>query len=558
MNSIRNRFQPSTHAPGWQALVVIGGVVVAVATAWFIFGDSILGSGEEGTARYREAVVGPPERVNPLFAHLNDTDRDLTALVFSGLTRLGVDGEVLPDLAESWDISPSRRSVTFTLRPGIVWHTGSPLTAADVVFTYNLLGDPKLQGDPDQAPLWRQVNCTDPDELTVICDLPAPFAPFLAFTTMGILPRHILEGSDAASLFDSTFNQNPIGTGPYRLAELDESHAILKANAGFHLGAPSIEEVEFKFYADSASAASAIVRGDADGLLLEPSTSRAEAEELTSRPGVKVYSANRTAYTILYLNNSEPPLNDKAVREAVAESIDMDGIINDILGSAATAATSPMVPGSWAFNPDIERYDHDPKAARRTLDEAGWTMPEGANVRQKGDVELRISLAIDQDPIRGAVAEPIAEQLGEAGIAVTLVHEDSATLVNDYLIPRQYQAAIFGWDTGPDPDPYPGWHSSQASDNGRNIAAYRNEDADRLLEQARRTSDLNERQALYYTFQQVFHDDVPSIVLYYPVFTYVVSDKVKGVELGTLFNTGSRFRNVHEWTLQESPAIGEG
>jgi peptide/nickel transport system substrate-binding protein len=78
------------------------------------------------------------------------------------------------------------------------------------------------------------------------------------------------------------------------------------------------------------------------------------------------------------------------------------------------------------------------------------------------------------------------------------------------------------------------------------------------MEQARRTSDLDERQALYYTFQEIFHDDVPSIVLYYPVFTYIVSDKVKGIEMGTLFNTGSRFRNIHEWTLQESLAIGEG
>lgn len=558
MNSIRKRFQPSTHAPGWQILAAIAAIVIAVAVAWFTLGSSITGSGESGPPHYREAIVGAPDRINPLFAYLNDTDRDLATLIFSGLTRLGLDGEVLPDLAESWEISPNGRSVTFTLRPGIVWHTGSPVTAADVVFTFNLLADPALQGDPDQAPLWRQVRCTDPDEFTVICDLPAPFAPFLAFTTIGILPKHILEGTDAASLFDNAFNQNPIGTGPYRLAQLDETRAVLKANGSYHLGAPGIDEIEFEFYPDSAGAASAIVRGDADGLLLEPSTARAEADELTSRSGMKVYGANRTAYTLLYLNNAEPPLSDPDVRAAVAGSIDMDGIINDILGSSATAATSPMVPGTWAFNPEIERYDHDPGDARSRLDDAGWELPEGSDVRQKGDVELRISLATDQDPVRGAIAERIAGQLAESGIAATVVREDSSNLVKDFLIPRQYQAAIFGWDPGPDPDPYPAWHSSQATDNGRNIAAYRNEDADRIMEQARRTSDLDKRQALYYTFQQIFHDDVPSIILYYPVFTYIVSDKVKGIEMGTLFNTGSRFRNVHEWSLQDSPAIGGG
>lgn len=558
MSSIKNRFQPSTHAPGWQLLVAIAGIVIAIAVVWFTLGGSLAGSDEEGPPRYREAVVGAPARINPLFAHLSDTDYDLASLVFSGLTRLGVGGEVLPDLAESWEISPDGRSITFHLRQGVVWHTGSPFTAADVVFTYNLLGNPALQGDPDAAPLWRQVKCSNPDDLTVICNLPAPFAPFLAFTTVGIIPKHIVEGTDAVSLFDSSFNRNPIGTGPYRLVSLDNNHAVLKAESRYHLGPPGIDEIEFKFYPDTAAAASAVIRGDADGMLLEPAAAPAEAAELSSQSGFKIYSANRAAYNILYLNNSEPPLNEQAVRAAVAESIDLDAIIENLFGGSALAASSPMVPGTWAFNPDVEPYDHDPADARSILEDAGWELSSDGRVRQKGDFELRISLVTDEDPFRGAVADLVAEQLAEAGIAATVVREDASDLVSEHLLPRQYQAAIFGWDTGPDPDPYPAWHSSQAGENGRNIAAYKNEEADRLMEQARRTSDLDQRQALYYTFQQIFHDDVPSIVLYHPVFTYVVSDKVSGIELGTLFHASSRFRNVHEWTLDGAGAIGEG
>ncbi len=455
MSSIRNRFQPSTHAPGWQILVAITAIVIVITVTWFAIGGPLAGSDENGQPRYREAVVGSPDRINPLFAYLNDTDRDLSTLVFSGLTRLGLDGEVLPDLAESWEIRPDGRSVTFKLRQGILWHTGSPLTSADVVFTYNLLGDPSLQGDPGQAALWRQIKCGNPDELTVICDLPAPFAPFLTFATVGIIPKHILEGTDAVSLFDSSFNRNPIGTGPYRLTQIDESHAVLKAEDTYHLGAPGIDEIEFKFYPDAASAASAVIRGEADGLLLEQSMAQPEANELTSRSGVKVYTANSTAYNILYLNNSEPPLNDQAVRTAVAASIDLDAIIGDILAGAATAATSPMVPGTWAFNPEIEPYEHDPGEARSILEDAGWHLSDDGRVRQKGNIELRISLLTDEDPLRGALADEIASQLAEAGIAATVVREDSSDLVANHLLPRQYQAAIFGWDTGPDPDPYP-------------------------------------------------------------------------------------------------------
>ena len=558
MNSIRRRFQPSVHAPGWQLLAAIGVIVAIVAVAWFAVGSSLTGSGEDAPKGYREAVVGAPSRINPLFAYMNDTDRDLSALIFSGLTRLSQDGEVLPDLAESWQTSADGRSVTFTLRQGIVWHTGAPFTASDVIFTYNLLADRNLEADPDQAPLWRQVHCNDPNELTVICDLPSSFAPFLAFTTIGIVPRHILEGTDAKSLSDNPFNQNPIGTGPYRLAQLDETRAVLKANTSYHLGSPGVAEIEIGFYPDSPSAAAGVISGDTDGLLLDPATARPETEELSSTQGLKVYSVNRTAYTVLYLNNTAAPLNEKPVRKAIAGAIDLESLIGEVLGGAATAASSPMVPGTWAFNPETRPYEHDEGAARDLLEEAGWKMPDDGDVRQKGDVELRISLVTDQDPIRGALADGIAGQLSNIGIATTVVREDSTDLVKDYLIPRQYQAAIFGWDPGPDPDPYPAWHSSQATDNGRNIAGYQSDDADRLMEQARRTFDLNERQSLYYTFQQVFHDDVPSIVLYYPVYTYFASEDVKGIELGTLFNTGSRFRNVNEWRLEDAPSIGEG
>jgi len=122
-------------------------------------------------------------------------------------------------------------------------------------------------------------------------------------------------------------------------------------------------------------------------------------------------------------------------------------------------------------------------------------------------------------------------------------------------VPHQYQAAIFGWDPGADPDAYPAWHSSQVGPNGRNLAAYQNPDTDRLIEEARQTADLDKRQALYYTFQQKFFEDVPSVLIYYPVFTYFVAEGVQNVELGTLFQTSSRFANITEWTIGETPQL---
>ncbi len=162
----------------------------------------------------------------------------------------------------------------------------------------------------------------------------------------------------------------------------------------------------------------------------------------------------------------------------------------------------------------------------------------------------------DQDPLRGAIADAIAEQLLEVGIDVVVVREASNSLVTDFLIPREYQAAVFGWDPGADPDPYPAWHSSQAIGDGRNLAAYTSDEADAIMEAARQTTAVDNRRDLYAQFQELFLQDVPSVPLYYPVYTYFVSSRVDGVEPGLLFTPASRLTNVHEWTAARVPGLG--
>jgi peptide/nickel transport system substrate-binding protein len=169
---------------------------------------------------------------------------------------------------------------------------------------------------------------------------------------------------------------------------------------------------------------------------------------------------------------------------------------------------------------------------------------------------LRISLITDQDALRGAIADAISEQLAGAGIEATVSRQQSNDLVREYLIPRQYQAAIFGWDPGADPDPYPAWHSSQTINNGRNISGYASDDADQLLEEARRTNDIDARKELYAEFQELFVRDLPSIPLYVPLYSYFVRDTVSGVDPGVLFSPASRFRNVYEWTVSSPAEIG--
>ncbi len=545
--------------PQWPLLGALFLGVIAIAAFWFILADPLDSSQEEEVEqRYVEAVVGSPARVNPLFAPLNETDADLASLVFSGLTRLGPDGQVFPDLAESWEISEDGLNYSFKLRRDVSWHTGVAFTAEDVVFTYELLADPELPSDPRLGQLWHQVSCSAPDEFTLLCELTDPFAPFLSFTTIGLLPKHVLEGTTAATIADNPFNQAPAGTGPFRLAQLDQAKAILRANPTYYGERPAIDEIEILFYPDPSTAAAALSRSEVQGLLLGPDATQQDFDLLTSSEGLRAYTSNGTAYTVMFLNNLQPPFDDKTLREAVALSISIDDIISELLGGRAVRADSPMVPGTWAFNPQLEPRPHDPEAAATLLDKAGWKLTDDG-VRQKKGKEMRVSLMTDQDPLRIAIAQEIANQLAEVGIQVAVAPQGSSDL-REKLRRHQYQAAIFGWDPGadpdPDPDPYAVWHSSQVEPpNDRNIAGYQDTDADRVIEEARQTTDLDRRQTLYYTFQQKFFEDVPSVLLYNPVFTYFVAEEVQNIELGTLFQPSSRFASTVQWTVGESAEL---
>jgi peptide/nickel transport system substrate-binding protein len=523
--------------------------IVGLSALWYATRD---GSGPQAPAhggRYLEAVVGSPLRVNPLYTAFNDVDKDLAALVFSGLTRLGPDGTVLPDLAESWEVSADARVYTFHLRQGVTWHDGTAFTADDVIFTWSALSDPNFKGEPSLGQLWQQVKCAKQDDFTVVCELPQPFAPFLAHTTIGILPRHHLKGLSAEALFIAPFNEQPIGTGPFILRTLNSQMALLESNPSYHWTEAVIAEMELRFFSDYRSAASALQDGEVQGLFLSPEASPDILEQLEQDERLQRLASQRNSYTLLYLNTRMPPLDDSSVRQALLYALDREAIVAGRLDGRAQLADSPIVPGTWAYSDDVRSYQHDPEKALSLLAESGWRINSRGVLAKEGN-ELRLDLLTDDEPERIAIGQQIVEQLRAVGVDANLQSQAGSDLVHDFLLPRRFQAAIYGWDQGYDPDPYPAWHSSQAQERGFNLAGYADQSVDRILGEARQTSDVEERKALYREFQQIFADEVPSILLFYPVYNYFVDKEVRGISLGVLFEPASRFANVHQWYIE--------
>ena len=539
----------------WPLLSGLVLVILAFSAFWYGLNQA---SGPQAPAhggRYVEAVVGVPSNVNPLYAAFNDVDMDLTSLIFSGLTRLGPDGTVLPDLAAGWDVSADARSYTFRLRQDVTWHDGAAFNADDVIFTCQALRDPHFRGEPSLGLFWQQVSCTKLDDFTVRFELPQPLAPFPAYATVGILPKHKLEGLTAEGLFLSPFNEQPIGTGPFVLTYMDAQRAVLKSNPAYPGGEPFIADLELRFFPDYTTAAAAFQEHRVQGLLLGPEAPPADQALLDERDDLQHLVSRLSSYTLLFLNTRAPFLDDKVVRQAIIYALDRHAILADTVDGRADLAESPIVPGTWAYSDDIRKYAYDPQEAHSLLEKDGWK-PNSRGVLEKDGQELNLSLLTDPDAARTSIGQEIVRQLGEVGIHVTQETKGSTALVREFLLPRNFQMVLYPWDQGPDPDPYAAWHSSQVREQGFNLSGFADQRLDEVLSEARQTSDQERRRALYAEFQQIFAEEVPSVPLFYPLYHYYVRDDVKGITVGVLFEPSSRFASVDEWYIKTKRGPG--
>jgi peptide/nickel transport system substrate-binding protein len=539
----------------WQVVIILLGIALLgslLAYLTFTFATVIV-PGAGGT--YVEGLAGAPQYLNPILCQYNQVDRDICSLVFNGLTRLNERGEVVPDLAERWDISDDCLAYTFHLRRDVLWHDEVPFSSDDVVFTVEAMQSPGYRGTPYLAELWRSVEVVKVDSHTVKFTLQQPFAPFLHYTTVGILPAHLLGDVPAESLPNDPFNLHPIGTGLFKVEEVNTEHALLRANPLFYGPQPYLNKIEFRFYPNHEGVLSAYERGEVQGISRVLPEDLPRAVEASS--GLQLFSARLPGYTLLFLNLQRPELpffQDKRVRQALLYAIDRQELIDRVLQGQALVAHSPILPETWAYENGVARYEHDPERARNLLEEAGWHTPtpssgEGdESVREKAEVELTFTLLTDDDPLHAELGREIVHQWEAIGVKATLQTVGSG-LVSDYLVPREFDALLIDLELQGDPDPYPFWHSTQIGNGGQNYAGFDSYEADTLLQEARCTHDLGTRAELYRRFQEIFADEVPSLLLYYPIYTYAVDAKVKGVQLGPMGDPSDRFRNVTEWYI---------
>jgi peptide/nickel transport system substrate-binding protein len=547
----------------WQLiLLVIGGALIVGVVINQVRRS---GGGPTGPAvevgqvddwRYFEAVVGEPRFINPLLA-TTQPDRDLSALIFSGLTRLNPYGEPIPDLAERWEVSEDGLEYTFYLRRDVVWHDGAQFTARDVDFTMSLLRDPTFAGPGDLAAFWGTVETYVESDYTVRFVLTQPLAYFPEFLRIGILPEHLLQGTTGAGLPSREFNLTPVGTGPLKLESLTQEGRVAVAQltpAANHYDPArqvSFSEMELRFYANNQTAFGALQRGEVSAVA---GLSADQVETALAGDGMSVYSTLSPIYAAIIFNQQDaerlPFFQDDGIRRALTMGLDRYGMVESVLGSGAIVAESPVLPGNWAYNSAASMAAYDPEGAAALLDQEGWVIPDEGGTRAQEGVPVSFRLVVSDQPEFRQLGQMVVEQWAALGVEVQLDVMDAADMRSQRLLPRNFDAALveFGQGGIADPDPYPFWHQSQIED-GQNFSGLDDRDVSEAIEMARREQNGVRRTELYREFQQLFGDRGAAVLLYYPVYSYAVDCRVDGVQLAMLTTPSDRFRTIGDWHL---------
>ncbi len=497
---------------------------------------------------YTESIVGSPRFINPILAN-SDADHDLSTLIYSGLVRLGENGTIIPDLAESWDISADGKTYTVHLKPKIFFHDGEKLTASDVAFTVEKIGDPTLKSPLRVA--WDGVSATAIDDTTVLFTLQKPYAGFLSQLTLGILPEHIWKNIPIESWQMSKYNTEPIGSGPYKMDILTRNKIgipetyNLTSFKRFVLGKPFIENLIILCLLNKTDGYDAYRRDQIDGI---SGVDAKDTATLVNGSTTAITNPLPRVFGIFFNQNKNKAFSDPAVIRALNLAVDKTAITHAVFNDYANPLHGPL-PQSIDTSP--ADYETQKTLAIKTLDAAGWKLNSATGLREKTigkeKLVLTFSLSTANTPELESSARLIADMYATIGVHVDIKVFEIGTLNEHVIRGRDFQALLFGQIIRHDTDIYAFWHSSQKTDPGLNITGYTNKHVDSLLEQAIKETNLEKRAGLYTSITQELAKDAPVAFLYAPDFIYLVNNRIHHVVVPPITDTDDRFALVYRW-----------
>jgi len=495
-----------------------------------------------------EGVIGAPRFVNPVLA-ISQTDKDLSELIYAGLMTRDTNGSLIPELAQSYTISDDALTYTFTLKPHLIFHDGTPLTTDDVLFTIQKAIQPDIKS-PERAN-WEGVTIKKIDDTTITFSLEKPYAQFLQNTLLGILPEEHWGKLTADEFIFSKLNTEPIGSGPYKFTSAQHntsgipSSFTLERFTDYVRGTPYIKKFILNFYPGKEAIEEALSNNTITSM---SEVSPQSVKELTSHThSIALTATLPRIFAVFFNQNHNDTLSSKTIRTVLREVLNKEVLIKKVLSGYAQSIPSAIL--SEEHPTDKKVHIMTVQDARSKIESLGWKLSDDDEFYHKSDETLSLTLTTANTAELKEMATDIANTWTNIGVQVKVEVFEPGNLAQSVLRTRQYDALLFGEIVGTEQDPYAFWHSSQRNDPGLNIANYTNATVDSLLIKARKTVNSNERAAIYQEVASVINDDVPAIFLYAPKYIYITNKSVHGIHFAQSMEPHERFANVHLWHI---------
>lgn len=506
-----------------------------------------------------------PGIFHPLLAS-KTTDQDVNRILFPSLLQLNENGEAVPYLAKSYDVSDDGLVLTFHLQENAKWHDGTPVTAEDVAYTIECIIDPGFTGTAYNkvsailgADAYHKGEADSVEGIQVLDDhtiqftLTSTFAPALSnLASRNILPKHIWKDIPVADHQNHVeLMKAPIGCGPYKVVEYVEGQYVsMVANEDYWEGAPKTPNLVVKVVAVDSILAE-LNNGTVDVVSVRDLTSddKATLENL----GFDITSFANNIYRYIGVNLRRPIFQDKALREALYYAMDREGIVSSLLEGNGSVINSPFLPASWARE-DVSRMNirgYDVEKAKQILADAGYADTNGNGILEAPDgTELSFTYKIPTDSaLTEQVALVVQQNWKAIGVDVEIQSFEYSELAQIAIFNHDFDFYTLNCQFGDDPDIFAWWHSSAVHDEegvpSFNFDGYKSDVCDDLIMKARATNDQAERTELYNEAAKVINEDVPMLFLYCQNNSYAVPSGMEGFAPYT-FNV---VYNVNNWTI---------
>lgn len=501
-------------------------------------GDLVIGS------------TGSPTMFNGLYSS-DATSSDIEGFIFDSLVGSDLEFNPVTDnaMAEKVEESEDGLTYTVTLREGIKFHDGEPLTADDVVFTYNIPLSDDYDG-PRKSYFESLESVEKVDDLTIKFHLKKVDVQFpVVGLGFGILPEHILGDVPIADLGEHEFNtKNPIGSGPFKFEEWkDGQYVKVVAFDDFYLGRPHLDSITMKIVPDANAMMTQLQNRDIDFWAGIPGSDIDTVRDFVEASELKIEEGLALSYTFFGYNLRNDLFKDKNVRHALSHAIDREAIVEHIMNGNGEVAHVPESPLSWAYNPDVPKFEYDAEKAKQLLADAGWVAGSDG-ILEKDGKKFSFEVKTNQgNKIREDIVVLIQEQLKELGIEAKPQVVEFSSLIAD-IDPGvwNFDAIVLGWSLGTDPDPSGIFHTKEI-EQGLNFIGYSNPELDTLMDQQLQERDRDKRKEQIGKIQQGLAEDQPYTFLYYPTEFRAMPAELQGYE----FHAKNSLYQANKWWLDK-------